>query len=273
MMSTKIEWADVTWNPVTGCTAVSEGCAHCYAERMAHRLAGRFGYPAQPHEFDVTLHEDRLEEPLHWRKARRVFVCSMSDLFHPDVPEDYIWRVIETCWKAKPHTFMILTKRSARMLDVLSKSMWWLNDTPDNIWLGVTVENQARADERIPILLEIPAPVHFVSIEPMLGPVTLQGGNVPEDPDGPWSEDEPSYDFAYLRGVSNDRRIDWVIAGGETGPGARLMKREWAESLLDQCQSAGVPFFYKGAGTARMKKSHPNYRKLNGREWNEIPTP
>jgi len=168
MGTTKIDWAEKSWNPVTGCTPVSAGCANCYAAKMAKRLAGRYGYPADD-PFRVTLHEDRLEEPLHWRKPSRVFVCSMGDLFHEDVPEDVIWQVIEKAWQAKQHTFLLLTKRPRRMADVLTHSMLWLNDTPPNIWIGTSIENQQTAYERIPHLLNAPAAVRFVSCEPLLG--------------------------------------------------------------------------------------------------------
>ena len=243
-MTTRIEWVarpgttPESWNPITGCTKVSQGCRNCYAERMARRLAGRFGYPEVPHHFDVTLHPDKLDDPLHWRKPRTVFVCSMSDLFHEDVPDEFIWRVIEKCYEAEQHTFQILTKRPQRALDILTRSAWWNNDTPQNIWLGVTAENQKQADLRIPILLQIPAAVRFVSCEPLLGSVDL------------W----PCLDPQHFEPIYYDRSnptLDWVIVGGESGPGARPMHPQWARDIRDQCQAAGVPFFMKQCGAWR----------------------
>jgi protein gp37 len=293
-MPTKIEWVKnpdgtkgETWNPVTGCTKISEGCAHCYAERMSKRLAGRCGYPGTPHNFDATLHPDRLDEPLKWRKPRRVFVCSMGDLFHEDVPTDFIWRVIQTCYEAKQHTFQVLTKRPKRALDVLTRSAWWNNDTPQNIWLGVTAENQEQADKRISTILQIPAAVWFVSVEPMLGPVDLSEWI---NPQGATARDDPArYSL-----------LDWVICGGESGPDARPMHPAWARSLRDQCQMAGVPFFFKQWGEWKaISGKNPQEviefsryracqvsgsplvlwhvgkkaagRLLDGREWDEMP--
>ena len=170
MADTKIEWADKVWNPVTGCTPISEGCEHCYAERMAKRLAGRFGYP-EDEPFRVTYHEDKLTEPSSWKSPKRVFVCSMADLFHEDVSFDYLYRVFSVMGECPQHTFMILTKRPERMKAFFDGHQ--ILDYIPYVWLGVTCENQARADERIPILLQIPAAVRFVSLEPMLGPVDL----------------------------------------------------------------------------------------------------
>jgi len=271
-MPTKIEWAEETWNPVTGCTTLSEGCAHCYAQRMAKRLAGRNGYPADS-PFQVTLHPDRLEMPLHWRKPRRVFVCSMGDLFHEDVPDEYIDQVWRTMQAASDHTFMVLTKRPRRMWQ-------WVTDQNDygawgalplaNVWLGVTAENQA-ATERIVYLLRTPAIRRFVSCEPLLGPVTLR----------------PAHVTAYDLRVPVPRKVDLVIVGGETGPHARVMAPEWARALRDECQDAGISFFFKKwgdwkpdvireAGIMRRSGWQPlpvrhGGRLLDGREWNEIP--
>lgn len=249
-MKNAIGWCDTTWNPVTGCTPVSLACDHCYAKRMAHRLAGRYGYPADE-PFRVTLHPDRLYEPLRWRKPRRVFVCSMGDLFHEDVPVEFIAHVFGimalTCpdsWilgGGRPipigehHTFQILTKRPDRMRDILTSDGFPefigslcgvepLMPMP-HVWLGTTVENQYWADERIPILRETPAAVRFVSVEPILGPVYLdshQGGTGHEAAD-----------------------LDWCICGGESGPGARPADPAWFRSLRDQCAVAEVPFFLK----------------------------
>lgn len=270
-MKTKIEWATDVWNPVTGCTKVSEGCRHCYAETIAKRFWGERKFT------DVQCHTDRLDAPRHWKKPRRVFVNSMSDLFHPDVPFEFIDRVFGAMTMACEHTFMILTKRPMRMLD-------WFNWTTHNktglwplpnVWLGVTVENQAVADDRIPLLLQTPAAVRFVSVEPMLAPVDI-------------------HDFLHPCKVhcSDDiPAIDWVICGGETGPGARPMHPDWARSLRDQCTAAGVPFFFKkwgewisigeqavddgnwitiGQTMKRVGKKSAG-RMLDGREWNEIP--
>lgn len=241
MGKTRIEWTDVTWSPVTGCAPISEGCENCYARRMAKRLRGRCGYPADE-PFKVTLHPERLDEPLKWKKPRRVFVCSMGDLFHEDVPRWMRFEVMDIILQAKQHTFLILTKRPANMKEFFE---WYYNkagrtiETIKNLWLGVTAENQARADERIPILLQIPAAVRFVSVEPMLGQVNIAG---------------------YL-GFNGPRRmgdgltyywtapkLDWVICGGETGPGARPMHPDWARSIRDQCQESGTPFFFKSWG-------------------------
>ena len=282
----KIEWTDATWNPVTGCAKISPGCTNCYAERMAYRFAGCNGYPERPHHFDVTLHPERLEQPLRWRKPRRVFVVSMGDLFHEDVPDDYIREVFWTMQRAGWHTFQVLTKRPRRMAAWFAKRQ----DAPvlPNVWLGVTVEDQQRADERIPYLLECPAAVRFVSAEPLLGPIDLR---------------------AWLGPVSTWERLDWVICGGESGPGAQPMHPDWARALRDQCVSAGVPFFFKQWGAwhhdpqfapVNPKKMymdrHGNFysgttderyrdgllcfdrvgkkragRLLDGREWNEFP--
>ena len=251
---TKIEWTKgqdgtpgKSWNPCTGCSPISEGCKNCYARRMAHRLAGRYGYPEAPHEFDVTLHPERLEEPLYWHKPQRVFTVSMGDLFHEDVSLNFIGRVMNVCsWVGyRKHTFIMLTKRPKRMAEFFA---WWGKEPTFNIWLGVTCENQQRADERIPVLLSIPAAVHWLSLEPLLGPVVLPA------------------DFLALG------KRAWVVAGGETGPGARSAQHDWFRSVRDQCAAAGgVPFFYKGAGTATVNKRHFTYRLIGGRTWEEWP--
>lgn len=251
-MTSKIEWTDETWNPVTGCTKVSQGCKHCYAERMATRLAGRAGYPVAPHQFDVTLHPERLGDPLRWKKPRRIFVNSMSDLFHRDVPFDFIQRVFFVMAHAPDHTFQILTKRP----EIMHEFMGWVASLYvklPNVWLGVSVEDQKAADERIPWLLKTPATIRFVSYEPALGLV----------------------DFSYyvnkriinlttdIIAISNT--LDWIIAGGETGPGARPARPDWFRLVRDQCQAAGVPFFFKQVG------GYGHNRLLDGREWNEYP--
>jgi protein gp37 len=257
MGKTKIEWTDQTWNPVTGCTKISEGCAHCYAERMSKRLAGRCGYPEASHNFDVTLHPDRLDEPLHWRKPRRVFVVSMGDLFHEDIPDSFILEVFRVMGRqnTRQHTFQVLTKRPGRMKEWISEYIVDRDGKPDpfpNIWLGVTAENQERANERIPTLLQIPAAVRFVSVEPMLGPVDLSEWI---NPQGATARDDPArYSL-----------LDWVICGGESGPDARPMHPDWARSLRDQCQMAGVPFFMK-----QMSKKAPIPDDLMIREYPNV---
>jgi protein gp37 len=218
---------------------------------MSKRLAGRFGYPADD-PFAVTLHPDKLDQPLRWRKPRTVFVCSMGDLFHEDVPDKIIHSVFDVIRRSPRHTFCMLTKCPARMKMIVSeyryhRSIWHMSpDLPRWLWLGVTAENQQRADERIPILLQIPAAVRFVSVEPMLGPINLFGFGSPT-----WGMIPPG---AFL---------NWVICGAETGPGARPMSLDWAQSLRDQCQTASVPLFFK--------KDSSGSRQLDGQEWNQWP--
>lgn len=227
MASTKIEWCDSVWNPITGCSPVSEACDHCWARRMARRLAGRYGYPECPNHFDVTWHRERMDQPLQWKKPKRIFVVSMGDLFHEDVVYERlesIWRVMEC---AHWHTFLVLTKRPSRMRDLVgsfeqySKSAEW---PPPNIALGITAENQERLDERWYHLSRTEAAIHFISGEPLLGPLEL-----PRD---------------FLHRYAGT----WLIIGGETGPKARLMRPAWARSARNQCQEAGVPFFFKQWG-------------------------
>jgi protein gp37 len=256
MAETKIEWADKVWNPITGCTPVSTGCQNCYARRMANRLRGRYGYPANE-PFRVTIHPERLEEPLRWKKPARVFVCSMGDLFHEDVKFDWIEQVSENIRGSQQHTFLLLTKRPQRVLDYWKRrAEVWLgghmtSKWPENVWLGVTVENQDQADKRIPLLLQTPAAVRFISVEPMLGSISIDqwlkckgikicdvrkgGGGPVGRGDQTWCA-PPCPPF-----------INWIICGAETGPGARPINLEWARDLRDQCKSAGVPFFFKKA--------------------------
>lgn len=219
---TKIEWTESTWNPVTGCTPISPGCANCYARRMATRLAGRCGYD-KDHPFQITSHDDRYDEPLHWKKARMCFVCSMGDLFHEDVPVGCQVGVYETISDdaAQHHTFQILTKRPQNMDDFHHDEV--VGALP-NLWLGVTAENQPCADERIPILLGIPAAVRFASLEPLLGPIDLEHAHL----------DAPGGAF-----------LDWVIVGAETGPGRRWCDSRWASDVVKQCHTASVPVFVK----------------------------
>jgi len=212
MSATRIEWADKVWNPVTGCTPISAGCEHCYAKRMATRLAGRVGYPADD-PFRVTLHSDKMGEPRTWRKPQRVFVCSMGDLFHDAVPYEWIRDVFQMMMFTAPqHTYMILTKRPERLMKWMlinydPETMYRFRDLYPHIWLGVTAENQRQADIRVPILLSIPATVHFVSVEPMLGRVSFVGWPV---------------------------RPEWIIAGPETGPGARAMDHFEFQKLMEE---------------------------------------
>lgn len=263
MAKTKIEWADRVWNPVTGCTKVSEGCRHCYAERMAKRLAGRFGYPEKPDQFKVTLHPDKLYEPMEWKAPQRIFPCSMSDMFHPDVPVSFIDKMFQVMADTPRHIYMVLTKRPERMrlyfryVEQIKQGVWALpsrtvgilNRWPlPNVWVGTSVEDQKSAEERIPMLLKIPAAVKFVSCEPLLGPVDLKPAELHQWPDmSAWmpNKEEPD-DWKYWMHRWNG--IQWVIAGGESGPGARPMHPDWARSLRDQCQAAGVPFLFKQWG-------------------------
>lgn len=228
-----IEWTDATWNPVTGCTKISPGCKNCYAERLAVRLQAMRN-PRYRNGFQVTLHPDQLSLPLRWRQPRRIFVNSMSDLFHEYIPDEFIHRVFDTMQKAHWHVFQILTKRAARLEKMAARLPW-----PQNVWQGVSVEN-SRYVRRIQYLQNVPAAVRFLSIEPLLGPI----------PDLP------------LEG------IDWVIVGGESGPRFRPMDAHWATMIRDQCESAGVAFFFKQWG-GRTPKS--GGRLLEGRTWDEMP--
>lgn len=277
MADTKIEWADKVWNPVTGCSKVSQGCKYCYAERLANRFWGKRKFT------DVICHEDRLEEPLKWRKPALVFVNSMSDLFHDDVPLGFINRVWTKMIESPQHTYMVLTKRPKRMLHVLGNYA-----IQPNIWLGVSCEDQRAADERVPLLLQTPAAVRFVSCEPLLGKINLY-----------WLRGEEKSDSVgrkYNKALNGMEQLDWVIVGGESGPGARPMHQDWVRHLLDQCLGYGVPFFFKqwgewmpaGQGIAEnVKKEQLHHfddwsvsarvgkkaagRLLDGREWNEFP--
>src|SRR5262245_20333851 len=209
--ATKIEWTDATWNPVTGCTKISPGCDLCYAERFSERFRGTEGHPFQ-NGFDLTLRPERLEQPLSWRRSRMIFVNSMSDLFHKKVPTNFISKVFDTMERADWHTFQVLTKRSSIMRDFL-RSRYGEDRGPSHIWCGVSVEDGKRAS-RVRHLQEAPAGVRFLSIEPLINAV----GKL------------------HLNG------IDWVIVGGESGPGAREMKPEWVREVRDQCLAQGIPF-------------------------------
>jgi protein gp37 len=229
-----IEWTEMTWNPVTGCTKVSQGCKHCYAERMAKRLTA-MGSGRYRNGFKVTLHPDLLDVPRTWRQPRVVFVNSMSDLFHEDIPLDYIQRVFATMRDCPQHTFQVLTKRSDRLAELASHLPW-----PKNVWMGVSVED-ARVISRIRDLSSTPAAVRFLSLEPLIGPLhelPLSG-------------------------------IHWVIVGGESGPRARPMRKEWVDSIYRQCRDARVPFFFKQWGGVRKDLTG---RELHGRTFNEMPS-
>jgi protein gp37 len=279
MGKTSIEWATDTWSPITGCTPVSAGCKNCYAKRMAKRLAGRCGYPEAPHEFRVTVHDDKMDEPLRWRKPRRVFVCSMGDLFHENVNGTTIRRAWATMALCPQHRFLVLTKRPRSMcyemnaLRGLADSENWtlsqLCRPLPNVWLGVTAENQEMADERIPVLLSIPAAGHFVSYEPALGPVDfgpwLQPywnaqelsrrngrwgtcGDCPRDGEGNVYPERCKYTSRYDHQLPTGVWLDWTIAGAETGPGARPSHPDWFRQVRDDCREAGVPFLFKSWG-------------------------
>ena len=232
-MKSTIEWTESTWNPITGCTKISPGCAHCYAERMARRLQA-MGQVNYRNGFRVTLHEHVLELPLQWKNPQTIFVNSMSDLFHEDVPFDFIRRIFSVMESASWHRFQILTKRSKRLAECATALTW-----PDNVWIGVTVENNDFT-YRIDHLRSIDAVVRFLSLEPLIGPVQDM----------------------------NLTGIDWVIVGGESGPGARPMKAEWARNILHQCRTVGVPFFFKQWGGTNKKKTG---RLLDGKTYDEMP--
>ena len=232
-LNSAIEWTESTWNPVTGCTKVSLGCRYCYAERLAKRLRA-MGNANYSGGFRVTLHEHMLEVPLKWRTPRMVFVNSMSDLFHEKVPVSFLKRVFDVMHRASHHVFQVLTKRSERLTRLAPELDW-----PENVWMGVTVEHADYLD-RVEHLRATPARIKFLSLEPLLGPM-------------------PHVDLA---------GIDWVIVGGESGPGARPMRAEWATEIRDRCASAGVPFFFKQWGGRNKKKAG---RVLDGRTWDEMP--
>jgi len=231
-----IEWTESSWNPITGCTKVSDGCLNCYAERLAKRLQ-KMGIKKYKNGFKLTLHSESLDEPLKWKGPRMVFVCSMSDLFHEDVPEEFIKEVFRVMNIARWHTFQVLTKRAERLAEFAEKVEW-----TSNIWAGVTVES-AKYLYRIEYLKKVPATVKFVSMEPLLGPV-------------------PQIRRYLCNGV------DWVIVGGESGPNARPMKPEWVRDIRDACEAESIPFFFKQWGGVNKKKTG---RLLDGKEYNGMP--
>jgi protein gp37 len=228
-----IEWTEATWNPVTGCDRISPGCAHCYARTFAERWRG---VPNHPYEqgFDLRLWPQRIDQPLRWRRPRQIFVNSMSDLFHPDVPDEFIAEVFATMVEADWHVFQILTKRPERLLELADELPW-----PRHIWMGVSIENR-RFVHRANLLREVPASIRFISAEPLLGP--LEGLDLTD--------------------------IQWLIAGGESGPGHRPIREEWVLDLRDRCEDEDVAFFFKQWGGARPKSRG---RLLQGREWNGMP--
>lgn len=278
MSKSAIEWTEETWNPVTGCSKVSPGCAHCYAERLALRKLQSYetGLPWTKSNAskNVVLHPDRLEIPLRAKRPRTYFVNSMSDLFHEEIPFHFIDSVFEVMRRASQHTYQVLTKRPARMLEWADSTNANLWIGLRNLWIGVSVEDQKRADERMPLLLEMPAAVHFVSAEPLLGPIDFL----------PWIS-----------------QLKWIIVGGESGPGARPMPPVLARSIREQCIEAGVPFFFKQWGEWEFKGTPRTFedkyaalkeagskiivqegyfhktgkkkagRELDGRTWDEMP--
>lgn len=318
---TKIEWTDKVWNPLAGCSKVSAGCRNCYAEKMAKRLVamGQDKYTGTVDERGlwtgkINLDEQALTLPLRTKKPTRFFVNSMSDLFHENVPDEWITRIFEVMYRAEQHTFQILTKRPKRMMEYLTSSITkkvYPGLPLPNVWLGVSVENQRAADERIPLLLQTPADVRFLSCEPLLGPVDLSRwmaqppfymadcekcGYIASSQYFSGGDEDiicpKCYNSVCADGPAYDSKIDWVIVGGESGPNARPMHPDWARSLRDQCEGAGVPFFFKqwgefvsvsevvgdgahhyfedGATVRRVGKAKAG-RTLDGRTWDEMP--
>ena len=230
-----IEWTDATWNPVRGCTKVSPGCKHCYVETFSERFRGVRGHPFE-NGFDLTLVPEKLHEPLGWKKPRKIFVNSMSDLFHEAIPASYIERVFGIMTEASWHTFQILTKRSRRLVDLSGKLPW-----PSNVWMGVSVESAPYVSRALD-LAKVPARVRFLSVEPLIGPIP----RLPLDD------------------------VDWVIVGGESGPRARPMDLRWARDIREQCRRAGVPLFLKQLGGRRWKQGGDS-AVLDGRRWRQLP--
>lgn len=232
--TTAIEWTEATWNPVTGCNKVSSGCQHCYAERLARRLK-LMGVARYRNGFQVTLHPDLIDLPLHWSKPKMVFVNSMSDLYHEHIPDEFILQVFETMNRAPQHIFQILTKRAERLAQIAPRVKW-----TQNIWQGVTVES-SEYTYRLDLLRTVPARVRFVSCEPLLSPLP----------------------FLDLRGV------DWVIVGGESGPSARPMSPDWVRDIRDMCLESGTSFFFKQWGGVQK---HKTGRVLDGQTWSQYPS-
>ncbi len=281
-MTTKIEWTEETWNPIVGCSKVSPGCNHCYAERMAKRLKtmgqGKYsgvvddnGWTGRTYFADLTA----INEPLKWKKPRTIFVCSMGDLFHKDVEFNWILKVMYMIDKCQQHTFLLLTKRPERMREFFQD--WVPNpfclDEGDlsNVWCGVTAENQEWADKRISILLDIPVAKRFVSIEPMLGPVNLTQINI--DQDRTITHNVLTgipYDWDYGEEFPENRieKLDWVICGSESGPSRRPMDIDWVRNLKNQCFKSNVPFFFKQRYEGKKKLTLP---ELDGLVWDQKP--
>ena len=293
-----IEWTQATWNPVTGCDRISPGCQHCYALTLAKRLKamGQAKYqtdgrpPTSGPGFGVAVHPHALGEPLRWRKPRRIFVNSMSDLFHARVPDGFIAQVVAVMAATPQHTYQVLTKRPGRMArllgsDAFAKQVFDLGAAYgvaaltwplSNLWLGTSVEDQPRADQRIPQLLAAPATIRFLSCEPLLGPIDLRCWLPPVRPDcvrasGQLTDPDRQAIATFghqLRRADGQPTIDWVIAGGESGPGARPMDLGWVRGLRDQCQAAGLPLFFKQWGGRTAKAGG---RLLDGRTWDQYP--
>lgn len=307
MNTTTIEWTERTWNPMTGCSHASPGCDNCYAKRMAQRLRGRCGYD-QERPFQVKLRPERLAQPLLMKKPSMIFVCSMGDLFHEEVPDLFICAVFAVMAACPQHTFQVLTKRPERALRWFGRVMnvatiqgrpWvvcrraavhykrpgvvvddhWVRMMTGqevwplpNVWLGVSAENQEAADARIPTLLQTPAAVRFVSCEPLLGPIRLGALS-----DGSWHDQEGADYYSALSGVAwwshgenglgGGPKLDWVIVGGETGPGPRPMTPKWARDIRNDSVSWGVPFMFKQWGGRKNGKDRVFY----GRTWDEMP--
>lgn len=240
MKTTKIEWTDKTWNPITGCTKISQGCAHCYAETMTRRL-NAMGIDKYKNGFNITLHEECLNEPLQWSKPHTIFVCSMSDLFHKDVPFEFINKVMGTIKATPQHKYQLLTKRADRMAEYFSS-----HEIPDNVWLGVTVEVPS-SKQRIDYLRSLNAPIRFLSCEPLIEGL----------------------------GEINLENIDWVIVGGESGPSARPMKESWVLSIKEQTERQGSAFFFKQWGTwgsdGVKRNKHANGKLINGKIFQSMP--
>ncbi|MFK0112542.1 DUF5131 family protein [Streptomyces sp. NPDC091217] len=302
--STSIEWTDSTWNPVTGCTKVSPGCDNCYAETFAERWRGTAGHHFED-GFDITLRPDRLRLPMTWSTPRRVFLDSMSDLFHTDIPDHYIAQVWAVMALTPQHTYQVLTKRHGRMKALLSSPTFWhlvaqqgrehltgcqqdwlavgamLDGKPlSNVWMGVSVEDQKRADLRIPALLETPAAIRFLSCEPLLGPVWISDYIWQTCPccDGEGHDEACNRCFAARCESGHIRKLDWVIVGGESGRAARPMAPAWATSLRDQCKQSHLSFFFKQWGEfAPEDHGHDRGRvalvDIQGRTWTEQEAP
>ena len=293
----KIEWTDKTWNPITGCTKISAGCANCYAERMSKRLAGLGGYPKKDPFRPGLEHPKQWLKPCKWKKPRLIFVCSMGDLFHKDVSFDLVHKVLAVAINEPRHTFILLTKRPERMYEFIThyrhdghhvfsdrvtpynpsrnKQAYLLLDHKQdwplaNLWLGGSAENQAALDARAPYVISTPSALWFMSLEPLIGPIDLRPRPNPdtcivcgEGPDAPHN-----HPFGY-----RNRGLDWIIVGGETGPGARPMHPEWVRKIRDQCAQAGIPFFFKswgeyGPSGVDLQTGEPTFRMFqNKAQW------